>query len=401
MNEWTRKLLGDLIRVKHGFAFKGQHFASEGEKLVLKPGNFPIGGGIRLRPGKDDFYTGTYPSEFELSPGDLVLVMTDLTQAAPILGSPAFVPERPGMLHNQRLGLVTIKPEAEVDKRFLYYLLLSHASRSQLRATATGATVRHTAPERIYNVSVAIPEPKVQEVIGAVLGLFDDLIENNQRRVAVLKEMARAVYEEWFVHLRFPGYDSVAPVDSALGPLPAGWTTTTVGDVLELKYGKALKSDVRGGGSVAVVGSSGVVGWHDSELIPGPAIVVGRKGNVGSVTWLDGPSWPIDTTYYVQTELPLRFVAEQLRRTEFLNTHAAVPGLSREQAYSKAFVRPTDELLGKYEAAVAPLASEARALSSGADQLASMRDLLLPKLVTGRIDVSGLDLDALVAGAVA
>ena len=71
MNEWPIKTLGDLIHVKHGFAFKGEFFTSDGEKLVLKPGNFPVGGGIRLRPGKDAYYPGSYPPDFELSPGDL------------------------------------------------------------------------------------------------------------------------------------------------------------------------------------------------------------------------------------------------------------------------------------------------------------------------------------------
>lgn len=149
MSEWHQRTLGDLIHVKHGYAFKGEFFADDGEKLVLKPGNFPIGGGITLRPGKDAYYTGDYSPEFELTPGDLLVVMTDLTQAAPILGAPAFVPAKPVMLHNQRLGLVQVKPGVEVDRRFLYYAMLSDTSRRQIRATATGATVRQTAPERI------------------------------------------------------------------------------------------------------------------------------------------------------------------------------------------------------------------------------------------------------------
>lgn len=170
MNVWPNMTLGDLIHVKHGFAFKGEFFTSDGDKLVLKPGNFPVGGGIRLRPGKDDYYTGSYPPNFELSPGDLLVVMTDLTQAAPILGSPAFVPDEPVMLHNQRLGLVQIKEGVELDRRFLYYAMLSDTSRSQIRATATGATVRHTAPERIYRVRLGVPPLALQQVLGDVLG---------------------------------------------------------------------------------------------------------------------------------------------------------------------------------------------------------------------------------------
>lgn len=401
MTEWPKKTLGDLIHVKHGYAFKGEFFSHQGDKLVLKPGNFPVGGGIRLRPGKDDYYTGSYSPEFELSPDDMLVVMTDLTQAAPILGSPALVPDEPVMLHNQRLGLVQVKPGVELDRRFLYYSMLSDTSRSQIRATATGATVKHTAPERIYRVVVGVPDLPIQEVVAEVLGSIDDLVENNRRRINVLEEMIRTIYREWFVNFRYPGHDGVSLVDSAVGPVPAGWHVKTVGDSLALNYGKALKASDRTGGKVAVVGSSGVVGWHDTSLIAGPAIVVGRKGNVGSITWLDGPCWPIDTTYFVETSLPLRFVAEQLRGIEFINSHAAVPGLSREMAYSKPFLVPSAGLLDEFQNHADALGYEASSLKAQSETLISLRNLLLPKLVTGQIDVSSLALDAILTSAVA
>lgn len=401
MSDWPTTTLGELIHVKHGYAFKGQHFAETGDKLVLKPGNFPVGGGIKLRPGKDDYYTGNYPPEFELEPGDLLVVMTDLTQAAPILGAPAFVPSEPVMLHNQRLGLVQIKPGAQVDQRFLYYSMLSESARAQVRATATGATVRHTAPERLYRVRIGFPDLRVQQSVGEFLGTLDGLIENNQRRMQVLEEMARMIYREWFVKFRYPGHDSVPLVDSALGPIPEGWDVKALGEVIELKYGKALTSGQRKGGDVAVVGSSGIVGWHDTQLIDGPSIVVGRKGNVGSVVWLDGKSWPIDTTYYVGTRLPLRFVAEQLRGIEFVNSHAAVPGLSREAAYSKSFLVPTDEVLDRFQAVADALGTQCAVIEAESEKVRAMRDLLLPKLVTGQIDVATLDLDRVLEEAIA
>ncbi len=165
--------------------------------------------------------------------------------------------------------------------------------------------------------------------------------------------------------------------------------------MLALRYGKALKREDRRGGPVAVVSSAGVVGWHDEALLKGPAIVVGRKGNVGSVTWVDGDAWPIDTAYFVESELPLRYLVEQLRGTEFLNTHAAVPGLSRDQAYSRPFLRPEMPLMEAFDAASATLAYEARALTEASGRLGDLRDLLLPKLVTGQIDVSPPDMDVL------
>jgi type I restriction enzyme S subunit len=396
VSEWREVTLGELLTVKHGYAFKGEHFVPSGEEVVLTPGNFRIGGGLQLRDGKERYYVGAYPKEFQLSPGSLLVVMTDLTQDAPILGSPAFIPESPAMLHNQRLGLVQIEDHAEVDRRFLFYLLLADTTRSQVRATATGSTVRHTAPGRIRAVRVKVPSLSVQRNIGEILGAMDDLIENNRLRIELLEQMAQAIYLEWFVRFRYPGHEDANFVDSPLGPIPEGWEATTIGAVAELRYGKALKAANRRGGSVAVVGSSAVVGWHDESLVAGPAIVVGRKGNVGNVIWVPGPCWPIDTAYYVSTDLPLQYVRDQLTTAEFINTHAAVPGLSRDQAYSLPFLLPPTALMAAYSEVSDTLGGSVESLRQQLNQLASIRDLLLPKLVTGEIDVSPLDLDAVV-----
>lgn len=248
---------------------------------------------------------------------------------------------------------------------------------------------------------VVVPPVEIQDRVAEPIVAIDDLIENNNRRVEVLEEMARAIYREWFVKFRYPGHEDVPLVDSTLGLIPEGWTASTIGDVLELKYGKALKADDRRAGDVAVVSSAGIVGWHDEAFVDGPAVVVGRKGNVGSVHWVDGPCWPIDTAYYVVTGLPLRFVDEQLRRTAFTNTHAAVPGLSRESAYAQPFLTPATELVDYFQSLVDPLGIEASALAKQSVSLASLRDLLLPKFVTGEIDVSSLDLYARVEESVA
>lgn len=273
------------------------------------------------------------------------------------------------------------------DTRFLYYATKGRQSTEEYKG-------HHPAWRNSY---FAYPGLEMQRRIVEILQPFDDLIENNWRRIKVLEEITRAIYREWFVKFRYPGHEDVPTVDSVLGPIPEGWRAATIGDALELKYGKALKASARRGGGVAVVSSAGVVGWHDESFVDGPAIVVGRKGNVGSVHWVDGPCWPIDTAYFVQTDLPLRFVSEQLRRTAFTNSHAAVPGLSREAAYAQPFLLPDVQVLDSFQALVDPLGSHATGLMSQNEKLADVRDLLLPKLVTGQIDVSSLDLDAVIS----
>lgn len=112
---------------------------------------------------------------------------------------------------------------------------------------------------------------------------------------------------------------------------------TAVGDILDLVYGKALKAEDRSGGDVAVVGSGGIVGRHSTGLTDAPTIVVGRKGSIGSVTWIDGPAWPIDTSYFVKFKQHMdpRWTFWMLKslRMETMNKSAAVPGLNRDDVY--------------------------------------------------------------------
>lgn len=425
MNKWPMKTLGDLIHVKHGYAFKGEFFAEHGDKLVLKPGNFPVGGGIRLRPAKDAFYTGTYPPEFELSPGDLVVVMTDLTQAAPILGSPAVIPDAPSMLHNQRLGLVQIKPGVEVDRRFLFYVMLSDTSRSQIRATATGATVRHTAPERIYKVRVALPELPAQQAVGDLLGSMDDLIENNRRRVEVLEEMARTIYREWFVNFRYPGHEDVPLVNSALGPIPDGWEVApasraitvnprikldksvehpfiSMGDLDEQNMG-CRPSQVRSGGSGAKFQRGDTLFARITPCL--------ENGKTGLVQSLDEDEVGLGSTEFIVLrgkDVGPAFVYCLARENSF-RSHAiaSMSGASgRQRVRSECFdtyllAVPSQELADAFESTMEPLFSDAAVLMDESRSLQQLRDLLLPKLVTGEIDVSKLDLDVLIEEQVA
>lgn len=155
--EWEVVTLGELIDIKHGYAFKGKFFGDSGDFVVLTPGNFHEHGGMKYKGRKEKYYTDTPPEDFVLSRGDLLVAMTDLIQNAPILGSPLFVPETGRFLHNQRLGKVSIKSQELISHEFLFWLFNSYDYRGQIKGSATGSTVRHTSPSRIYEVAFALP----------------------------------------------------------------------------------------------------------------------------------------------------------------------------------------------------------------------------------------------------
>ncbi|OPG14161.1 restriction endonuclease subunit S [Microbispora sp. GKU 823] len=195
MREWTTHRLEDLVHIKHGFAFKGEYFSDKGPGPVLvTPGNFAIGGGFKI--GKEKYYKGPEIAGFDLSPGDLVVTMTDLSKAGDTLGYSAIIPAGNRYLHNQRIGLVEIIRDDLLDKSYLHYALRTDRYRSHVLSGATGSTVRHTSPSRIASYEISLPPLSEQRAMAEVLGALDDKIAVNDGIAARCRELGLAYFRE-------------------------------------------------------------------------------------------------------------------------------------------------------------------------------------------------------------
>ena len=360
MTAWRRVTLGDAIVLQRG------HDLTEAER---SPGAVPVIGSA----GQNGWHN------VAKAPGPGVTVGRSGASA----GVVTFVSE-PYWPHNTALYVKDFKGN---DPRFIACLLKT----LPLAELNSGAAQPSLNRNFLYPLAVHLPPVETQCRIASILGAYDDLIEVNLRRVAVLEEMARGLFEEWFVRFRFPGHEEVAIIETPEGPLPDEWQHGPLGSLIRLNYGKALKADGRKPGKVSVIGSSGVVGQHDNALVDGPGIVVGRKGNVGSVIWSQGDFWPIDTTYFVETAAPLTFVYELLRRIPFQNTDAAVPGLNRDYALSRVVVVPPVALVQRFGALVDPLRTQVETIAKMNATLAASRDLLLPRLISGQLSVKAAE----------
>jgi type I restriction enzyme S subunit len=181
--------LGDLVSIKHGYAFKSEYFTCQGP-ILLTPGNFKEDGGLYFNEGNLKRYSGSYPEEFSFLPKDLVVVMTDLSPFCKILGNPAIILSNETVLHNQRIGRVVFKTN-KIDKIFLYFFFLSRQFKQEVKSTATGSTVRHTAPERIHKIKLALPPIREQKQIAEILSSVDEEIEeesNHKEQLELLKK---------------------------------------------------------------------------------------------------------------------------------------------------------------------------------------------------------------------
>ena len=251
-------------------------------------------------------------------------------------------------------------------------ILLSSAIWKSYVGGVIGGSAQPGANAKVLGAfSFDLPPIQEQRAIASVLSSFDDKIDLLHRENATLEKMAETLFANYF-------------------------TSTSVGkrgklnDVLDLAYGKALKEDNRSGSGYPVVGSSGIVGFHDKPLVSEPGIVIGRKGSLGNVILIDKPFWPIDTTYYI---IPKRknsiYLYEYclLKTIEFENSDSAVPGLNRNIALNEEILIFDENIINKFETISHPLFNKISKNKNQIQTLEKLRDTLLPKLMSGEVRV--------------
>ncbi|WP_417626368.1 restriction endonuclease subunit S [Pararhodobacter aggregans] len=312
-------------------------------------------------------------------PGDVVFTQRGT------LGQVALIPSEARTdtyVISQSQMKLTVDPE-KADPRFIYYYFSSSEAQRRILNQNSSSGVPHINLTALRNFPVPKLPVSTQAAIADILSAYDDLIETNRRRIALLEEAARLLYREWFIHFRFPGHEHVPFTDG----LPNGWERRTFGEIAELKYGKALKQENRVEGPFPVYGSSGIVGTHQAGLVEGPTVIVGRKGNVGSIFWSPVDFWPIDTVYFIPKEQADFWLYLALPSVGFQNTAAGVPGLNRDFAYSRKVIHPAARLRRLFNEAVEPMFEQRTTLETYNHKLAQARDLLLPRLMNGEIAV--------------
>lgn len=290
---------------------------------------------------------------------------------------------------NQHVSIIRADG-VKLNGKYLKYVLVCPSYKDYLYSIATtGATREALTKSDIENLEIKVPSINLQSQIVSILSAYDDLIENNEKRIKVLEEIAQRLYTEWFVHFRFPGYEKLKMVDGVAEyeVIPEGWELKKLGEVIDLIYGKALTADDRCSGGIPVYGSSGIVGTHNERLVSGPGIVVGRKGNVGTVFWVRKDFYAIDTTYYVRSSLDFHFVYFLLKMQNFISSDVAVPGLSRNQAYGIEVIIPGKKVIEMFVDLVAPYFKQVDILRDNNMKLVQTRDLLIAQLVTGKREI--------------
>ena len=267
-----------------------------------------------------------------------------------------------------------------------YYMRLPNF-RGEFRAFSTMTTRASLRNEDLLGLEVKLPSIEIQKQIADILSAYDDLIENNQKQIKLLEEAAQRIYKEWFVDLRFPGHENTKIVDG----VPEGWSRTNINEILTFHRGYDLTKNEMKAGRYPVVGSTTVIGYHNEFKIKGPGIVTGRSGSLGKYQFIWDNFWPHNTSLYISDykDHNIFFVYSLLQTVDFasLNNGGAIPTLNRNVLSNIEVIEPTDELQEMFAKIAEAQYRKIRNLEKQNNQLKMARDVLLPKLMSGEVEV--------------
>jgi type I restriction enzyme S subunit len=343
--------------------------------------------------------------KFVLKDGDILIAMTGATA-----GKIGRLRTREPFLLNQRVA--RLEP-LSIDYDFFWSIVSSHDYQRRFFLLADGAAQPNMSGSQIGSVEIPLPPLAEQKKIAAILSAYDDLIENNTRRIKILEEMAQAIYREWFVHFRFPGHKKVKLVNSPLGPIPGGWAPNRLADLAEEVRRSVQPSEVDPG--TPYIGlehlprkSIALSAWGAASEVQSTKLVF-RPGEIlfgkirpyfhkVAVAPLDGVC--SSDTIVIRPKTPQLFglVVACVSSEPFVK-HATQTsqGTKMPRANWDVLVRypvptPPDSLLAAFNERFTQIVDLIHNLIFRNRNLRRTRDLLLPKLIYGEVDVSRLDI---------
>ena len=381
---------------------------SESGIIALSAMNVKQGELVKLKKAKfvnDELYRKWMKSE--VAKGDILM-----TSEAP-LGETYLVPDNRKICLSQRLFCIRANPNLILPE-FLFYFFNTPISRKQIDLKATGTTVLGIRQPDLREIPVIIPPLPTQRKIATILSAYDNLIENNTRRIKILEDMAQTLYQERFVHFRFPGHENVPMVESPLGPIPHGWKVGKLGDLAESVRRNVKPSDIDQetpyfGLAHLPRKSIALADWDSVDSINSVKLVF-KKGEI-----LFGKIRPY---FHKVGVAPLDGICSsdaiviRPKRNEYFAIILACVSSEQFIAYATTtsqgskmprsdwnvlvkypILIPTDQITQCFSNFTCDVVDKIQNLIFQNRNLRQTRDLLIPKLISGEIDVSELDID--------
>ena len=298
-----------------------------------------------------------------------------LAREAPV-GNVAIIKQGQKVCLGQRT--VLIRPnQGLVDPYFLTYYLLSPQKQHALLSALNGATVSHLNMSAIRALDVELPEMEIQRKIGRVLSELDDKIEVNNCINENLAQQTQAIYADIFITNTNPA-----------------WPLGHLSDLITVRYGKDHKK--LDDGPFPVYGSGGVMRYVERPIYEKESVLIPRKGTLNNVMYVNEPFWSVDTMFFTEMKFPdvAKFIFHFVKSKDLasLNAGSAVPSMTTDILNAMELYIPDAKVLRRFESIVGSMYETMRNNTEESKKLAAVRDSLLPRLMSGELDVSELDL---------
>ena len=409
MKEWKNVKLGEYIDILSGFAFKSKDFSDSGIPVIkIKNVSPPC---ITL----DDLSYVPEDVAFQnlkyiLKKGDVLIAMTGshINQIASVVGRVGRVRYDDVTVLNQRVGKIINKNDKYSNLDYIYYFLSQYDVKVELAQKAGGAANQaNISPSDIKNLYFPCPPIEVQNKIATILSRYDSLIENYQKQIKLLEESAQRLYKEWFIDLRFPGHENTKIVDG----VPEGWEKKKIKDLVDLKSGYAFKSSAfveKGKYKIVTIKNvkDGVfdgdnVSYLNSvpEKMPSHCILqtgdilLSLTGNVGRICMVVGDNYLLNQRV---AKLESKFPAFTYCLFRHYDTFVAINNLANGAAQQNVspirigemdMLVANDKIMHHFEKVTENIRINILNLFSQIRHLTEARDRLLPKLMSGEMEV--------------
>jgi type I restriction enzyme S subunit len=404
---WNTGRIGDVCRVVPGYAFKSSDWRETGIRVV-KIKNITGNNSVDLASSDCVDVSMLTPrlQKFAIRDGDILIAMTGATA-----GKVGRVRTNQRLLLNQRVAKIA---PVEADSDFIWAIVSSHEYQERFFYLADGAAQPNMSGSQIEGIEIPLPPLPIQRRIAGILSAYDDLIENSQRRIKILEEMARRLYREWFVHFRFPGHEGCRFVESPLGEIPKGWEVQPFSALASYVNGYPFKPAQLGkeGKPIIKIKELKVGIVADTPRNPGGEIPGKYHVSDGDVLF----SWSADLDAYLWSGgegllnqhlfnvLPAEGISrafcfhalkESMPRFRALSLGATMHHIKRSALDQVCTVVSPGSIRNQFQELVDPMHLQIVTLTRHVRNLGRTRDLLLPRLLSGQIDVEALPEPAL------
>lgn len=403
-SEWKLAKLGDYISIKSGLAYKGDRIGY-GESILLGMGcvsfkDIFVDSGARLYDDEnvDDRYC--------VKPGDIVLATRQQSENLPILAMPAVIPD---YLKNKKVifgtNLYKVDNNSEISNRFLFWLLKHQHYVSYIAGIKSGTAVQMVTKKNIESYKFLCPPKADREKIADILWSYEELSININKRISVLEQLIENIYKDWFVRFKFPGYEK----EIFENGIPKGWEIKKLKDVAEITYGYSFDSSLFIDEKTEVpvvrirdipIGSTSIYTTETCDkkyLIHKNDILVGMDGIFHMCIWRE------NNTYLNQRNLKIKArnnmsqyylyfsLYPQVKYWEQIISGTTVAHLGDKHINKMKVILPKESILSEFNSIADSIMEEINKLWEKSNIINRQKDLLLPRLMSGKIDLSKIE----------